>query len=390
MARAIFSWSLLAGAVASLLSYAFGPALEAVGGLLGLLAGLVLLTMLAGRLATRLRQLVDGRRRATPVSEPAGTEVVAEFGPVLRAGRLVGLVAVANFPDGEARSVVLGGPARLGATTVVEAGSVTKGVTGLVLASLVLDGVVALDDDAGALLGVATLRGISLEDLATHRSGLPRLPASLVWRALLAHPDPYRGVDREQLLSSVPSPDADRWPRYSNLGFALLGAALEEATGRPFRELAEAIVLEPLGMVGSSFRARLGVRGRDRWCLPTPSWHFDAYTPAGGLRATALDLARLAGALAAPPPGRLGDAIELAVRPRRAFGGSRSIGLGWLSEDGAVFHNGGTAGFWSWVGADRARGVSLAVVAPSAPDSRFDVAARRALSGLEELAQGSR
>jgi len=370
-------WSLLVAALAFLLGLVVGPPFGAIGASLDLFGALVLLVMVGARLARFLRH-----RRLPELRSEEVANLGAEFSSDLRSGRLVGLVVIGHSPEKGSRSVVLGDPARLGPTTVVEAGSVTKGVTGLVLASAVLEGVVALDDDVGALLGLDALGGITLEDLATHRAGLPRLCRQVQRRALIGHPDPYRGIDATRLLRSVRPPSESRWPCYSNLGFALLGLALEEATGRPFARLVEAMVLEPLEMVDSGFDLALGVVGHDRWSLPAPSWHFDAYRAAGGLRTTASDLARLAAALARAPSGRLGDVIELAVRPRRAFGGSRAIGLGWVREGDVVFHNGATGGFWSWVGADLASQTSVAIVAPSEADGRFDSAARRTLARL--------
>src|SRR5580692_12620448 len=56
-----------------------------------------------------------------------------------------------------------------------EIGSVTKTMTATLLASLVGDGVVALDDEIGRWLDAGPNAGITLEQLATHTSGLPRL-----------------------------------------------------------------------------------------------------------------------------------------------------------------------------------------------------------------------
>jgi CubicO group peptidase (beta-lactamase class C family) len=56
-----------------------------------------------------------------------------------------------------------------------ELGSVTKTMTGTLLASLAGDGLAGLDDEIGRWLAAGPNAGITLRQLATHTSGLPRL-----------------------------------------------------------------------------------------------------------------------------------------------------------------------------------------------------------------------
>src|SRR5690606_18528264 len=88
--------------------------------------------------------------------------------------------------------------------TLFEVGSITKGFTGLLLAEMVERGEVALDTPLAEMLpGVALpadVAAITLEQLATHRSGLPRLslqPADLA--LTLFRDDPYAGFTREEV-----------------------------------------------------------------------------------------------------------------------------------------------------------------------------------------------
>lgn len=97
-------------------------------------------------------------------------------------GIVVGLVE----PDGSRRVLTFGdageGGRPLAASSTFEIGSVTKTFTGAVLADMVRRGSVKLDDPVGkyvpAGVRVPSLNGrqITLLDLATHLSGLPRLP----------------------------------------------------------------------------------------------------------------------------------------------------------------------------------------------------------------------
>src|SRR5215475_11747845 len=119
--------------------------------------------------------------------------------------------------------------------TVYEIGSITKTFTATLLASAVLSGRLALDTPVGQLLPDFTIpsRGtkeITLGDLATQHSGLPRLPPDF----MPADPEnPYADYDAAKLKESLAAYKLPRDPgaayEYSNLGFGLLGFALAQS-----------------------------------------------------------------------------------------------------------------------------------------------------------------
>src|SRR5262245_48042338 len=100
-----------------------------------------------------------------------------------------GLVLGVTDSDGARRIVSYGDPgpdARpLASDTIFEIGSITKAFTGILLAEMAARGEVDPDAPArryappGLLLPTRAGREITLLDLATHRSGLPRLPSNL-------------------------------------------------------------------------------------------------------------------------------------------------------------------------------------------------------------------
>ncbi len=107
--------------------------------------------------------------------------------------------------------------------------------------------------------------------------------------------------------------------------------------------------------------------GHDGRFLPVPFWHLGAFSPAGGLKSTLADMTRLAEALRTTGDSPIMRALALATTPQRAIGGGiDSVALGWhiLHRNGAriVWHNGGTGGFRSWVGADRSTGRAAVVL----------------------------
>jgi CubicO group peptidase (beta-lactamase class C family) len=101
----------------------------------------------------------------------------------------VGIVVGAIEPQGR-RVVAYGSPNQgdprpLNADTIFEIGSATKVFTSLLLADMVQRGEVALTDPVAKYLPAEVKmperggRAITLVDLSTHTSGLPRLPANL-------------------------------------------------------------------------------------------------------------------------------------------------------------------------------------------------------------------
>ena len=240
-----------------------------------------------------------------------------------------------------------------------EMGSISKGVTGLLLAEMVVAGAVALDDPIGRYLPRSVAgrlpaedRQPTLEDLATHAAGLPRVP--LRWMRRLRGPDPYSGLTEQDVFDVLgPRTRRPRRPRcrYSNLGMGLLGHLLARVDGRSYEEAVADRILGPLGMDSSAMGACVGaemVTGH-RKGQPTPPWTFGALAGAGALRSTVEDLLRFVEFAMAPTDAHLAAAWALASTPRRpAFGGHR-IGLGWMvrgrgDERGPVWHNGATYG----------------------------------------------
>ncbi|MEH6375345.1 serine hydrolase domain-containing protein [Streptomyces sp. KLMMK] len=134
----------------------------------------------------------------------------------------------------------------------VEIGSLTKVLTGTLLMQLTARGVVSLDDPVERWLRTPAGTGITLRHLQEHTSGLPRLPPALPGTT---RSDPYRPFTDQalrELLAAGLGPLATAPPgereEYSNLGYAVLGAALSAAAGAPYADLLAAHVLDPLGV----------------------------------------------------------------------------------------------------------------------------------------------
>lgn len=299
-----------------------------------------------------------------------------------RAGRHVG-VAVGVATGGTTQVAGYGTTGRSGdtpdASTSFQIGSVTKVVTALLLADAVTRGEVALEQPLSCAFPAAAShpsgRPIRLVDLATHTSGLPRLPPGLVRQARKERDDPYANFTLEQLeqaLTQPPKRPPGGKPRYSNYGAGVLGEALARLTGAPYAQLVHDRIVAPLGlqdtMVEVDTREGNVAVGHTRRGRVTPDWHLPALAGAGALRASIRDLLVLLRAHLDPPSTPLEPATRLVMVPRAQISRPLFVGLGWhiLDRKGGArwwWHNGGTGGFRSFVGLDPAARRAVAVLA---------------------------
>ncbi len=241
---------------------------------------------------------------ATPTF-PAEEELRALLDKRLEAN---GMGVVIGLIDAEGTTRVVAG-GRSGAVddrpldgdTVFLIGSLTKVFTGLLLADMVQRGEVQLDDPAAKYLppGVEMPRRgrpITLQDLATHVSGLPSMPANF---DLKAAPDPYSAYTTQQLYAFLSGYTPERGPgekwAYSNLGVSLLGQLLANHAGKPYETLLKERILAPLGMDDTSIELTPGqaqrlAPGHDRYLQPVETWEMVAMPGSGSLRSTVNDM----------------------------------------------------------------------------------------------------
>ncbi|MEU9127859.1 serine hydrolase domain-containing protein [Kitasatospora sp. NPDC048540] len=364
------------------------------------------------------------------VPAPAGASAVApgpadELAPDL-VRRLRPLLAAVSPSGGIALAVIRGGertvscrgyadraaerPVR--ADTRFELGSVTKTFTALLLADMVARGEVRYDDPidrylpAGSVPGYPHERPITLIHLATHTSGLPRLPGGLVPAAVPRwFTDPYATFSAAHLLRALPRTPVRGTPgaqvRYSNLGTGLLGLVLANAAGQRYQDLLRSRICGPLGLIDTS----CGTGGEEvtsyRRGRNLPSFRIPALPGAAALRSTADDMLRYLQAHLAvdvvPIPERGGAATSLRAalkdvclpRVARRRSGPR-ICLTWdqrqLAEGELFYSAGSTRTCSTFAGFDRTAQVGLVAMANTHPSSRrkFTQAAYQALLGLAD------
>jgi len=320
-------------------------------------------------------------------SMPSDSDVRAIIKPRVDTGRYAGIAVGLVSRDGK-QQVTAYGP-RAGVTpfdgnTVFEIGSITKTFTAAILADMVAKREVALDDPVVKHLPTGTRvptydnKQITLLDLATQTSGLPRLPGNMV----ITNPgNPYAGYTTSQLYAFLAG---YRLPRavgtqyeYSNLGVGLLGQALSHRAGKDYETLVRERVLAPLGMsetriaLSPALRMRLAP-GHDEGGNAAGLWDLAALAGAGALRSTVNDMLTYVRANADSTSKPLGRTMAMTHASRRPGPGPTvTMGLAWHrlttpAGNTLVWHNGGTGGYRTFAGYDERSGLGVVVLANSA------------------------
>jgi CubicO group peptidase (beta-lactamase class C family) len=320
---------------------------------------------------------------AAPLSDTAIRQILVQRVDTNRQslGMVVGVI------DARGRRVIAHGVTGAGGKpvdgkTLFEIGSVTKALTSLLLADMVRRGEVRLDDPVAKHLPPGTVvptrngKAITLIDLATHTSGLPRLPANLAPRDPL---NPYADYTEAQLDAFLRdyalSRDSGGTYEYSNLGVGLLGRALAYRAGGDYEGVLRQRVLAPLGMTDTAIaltpdQATRFSDGHSAALQPTPHWELPSLAGAGALRSTADDLLKLTAAELGQVQTPLSAAMVDQLVPRRPATGDVLVALGWHiwpTADGEIIsHGGGTMGFQSFVGFNRRTQVGVVVLSNAA------------------------
>lgn len=175
--------------------------------------------------------------------------------------------------------------------SIWRAASVSKALAAIGVMRLVEQGKVDLDTDVNQYLKSfqipnAYQRPITLRQLLEHRSGLDDRFIGDGFKS--GEQPPMRQLMARFLPARVYAPGEIEF--YSNYGYGLVGAIIEEVSGTRFEDYMQANVLQPLGMNHSSFQQPLPP---DRAALTAPGkWWYQHAAPAGGLAVTAADAAK--------------------------------------------------------------------------------------------------
>lgn len=269
--------------------------------------------------------------------------------------------------------------------------SLTKIFTTDLLSKLVADKAVRLDDPLqkyaprGAVVP-RQVKPITLLDLATHTSGLPReLGNAPPHTPHFTYPDfktRWRWLPKQR-LRSIPGRSA----LYSNVAFDFLADALQNATHRQYAALLAERTLNPLHMWNTTYFptteqcGRLLAGAHDGGpCTVT-----EATDGSSGLYSTASDmtiwLKYLLGGYKPDVPAQDVSAQEVYLLPANLkrqvgldhAGDPTGVGLGWIrilpadSPSSIIEKTGGGAGFQTYIAINHARQAAIFIAATDGP-----------------------
>ena len=275
-------------------------------------------------------------------------------------------------------------PANATRDSIYEVGSISKVFTSTLLSVLVADGKLKLDDNLQVLIGgrfdlADHIKPITLEQLATHTSGIPRVPKVML-NKLEVLDNPYSTFTIDDVAEYLKTAKQFGKPgkfNYSNLGMGLLGHIMEWKTGKSLDELVDTHIVAPLEMTSTGFVVKDEDKSRfvdayDPKGNLTPHWDFPILAGAGGIRSTPSDMLKFLNANL-EGVGSLSDALK-ATHPNPQTG---DVGLGWmgatfverfLGNKNLIWHNGLVGGHASYVSFDKTNRTGVLVLSNKAMD----------------------
>lgn len=308
----------------------------------------------------------------------------------LAEGHFIGIGIAYVHADGEVQYISRGALSEdrarsIEQNTIFEIGSVSKTFTALLMMKMAEEGLFALDTPVQSLLPdsirVPDYEGepIRMRHLATHTSGLPRLPSNL---NIDDPTNPYANYTVRDMLAFLDDYELPRKPgaqyEYSNYGMGLLGYLLEQAAGERYGELLQQYITGPFQM--SDTGIRVPEASMDRFARPynfgdaVDYWDLPALAGAGAIRSTPRDMATYVKAQLGLQVSDLESAIEQTHERRfdlPAGGRADGIGLGWFittRHDTIHWHTGGTGGFRSFAGINKSDGTGVVVLTNGSDD----------------------
>jgi CubicO group peptidase (beta-lactamase class C family) len=333
---------------------------------------------------------------AAPVftqSAPTDSAVLAIIKERVDAGKFAGLAVGLVSPTGVRRVIAYGpnaGVTPFDGNSIFEIGSITKTFTAAILADMVKKGEVKLDDPVEKFLPPGTKvpardgKKITLLDLAVQNSGLPRMPGNFAPK----DPDnPYADYSVQQMYDflatyTLPRAIGEKY-EYSNLAVGLLGHALALKAGKSWEALVIERVLNPLRMndtritLTPALQRRLAP-GHNADGAVVKNWDLPTLAGAGALRSSVNDMLTYIRANADSASSPIGATLAMTNSARApTTSPTTMIGLLWNrtrtpAGNTIVWHNGGTAGYRTFVGYNEATRAGV-VVLPNTSTSPDDI-----------------
>ena len=276
---------------------------------------------------------------------------------------------------------------RVDGNTVFDIASISKTFVAIILADMVNQGLVNLNDPIEAYLPpdrvtVPSYEGhkITLENLATHTSGLPDFPVGWIRNHSYTPQQVYDFVSNTN-LTGIPGTKSS----YSDIGMGLLGHILALKEGISFDQLVRDRILNVLGMdstgmrmidseisVPNAIKSRFA-QGHIAGKVINLEFIPDTIQSAGAMYSTANDLMKYLSANIGLIQTTVDDSIHETYLIRNSFGQSSEneslkdyIGLGWTvtTDFGkeVIWHTGSIDGYTSIIGFNPSKQIGLVIL----------------------------
>lgn len=243
-------------------------------------------------------------------------------------------------------------------TTFIELGSATKAFTGTLLAREVVLGTISLDQKVSEFypeFNGTSVGDITIRELATHTSGLDRMPDNLIEHN--GDLDPYKNYSPELLFEYLKGVTiTEKTYVYSNTAVALLGQILQKISQKSYTQMVREYIQEPLGLDGlelewtDELEQRISRKYKST-LEPEPYWtELNSMNATGIIKINLRSLKKFL--LAQLYPEQLESPLREAIplsHQIQAEAEEFKMGLGWFEDtlNGVPYinHNGSTEGF---------------------------------------------
>jgi D-alanyl-D-alanine-carboxypeptidase/D-alanyl-D-alanine-endopeptidase len=299
-------------------------------------------------------------------------------------GAAVGLIDHGTIQFFSYGKMFAGEDAPISEDTIFEIGSITKVFTTLALMDMVTQGKVQLDDPIELYLPEIKIpekdgKKITLRHLATHHSGIPRLPDNF---DLEDRSNPYANYLIENLYEFLSHHVLQRIPgehwEYSNVGMGLLGHILALKSGKSYEQLifdsiSSKLSMENTGVALTSQMQKQFAKGHQSK-QEVSHWDFQpCMAGCGGLRSSIKDMTQFLAANMGLLNSPVSDLLRQCHSQQYELAPQMGIGLGWMlnqpdADTKIIWHNGGTGGFRGYLGFDLHRQKGVVILTNSGGD----------------------
>lgn len=236
--------------------------------------------------------------------------------------------------------------------TQFEIASLTKIFTGVICAKLISANKISFNTKLGDFNWKITSKEVSnitIKELLTHSSGLPRIPKNIKPNDPL---NPYHDYTEYQMLDALNRISIDSKEYcYSNFGYAVLGKILTLA-GQESLELQFKKLFYELEMFDTQIYEGKSIENLSESynenLKRVPHWDFATFIASGGITSTAHDMSLLCQHLLFPQKTQLAEAISLSLR-EILHNENFCMAMGWhIYQNSKLYsHDGATYGHYA-------------------------------------------